>query len=144
MSKMIFVNLPVADVARSVAFYEAIGMIRDPHFSNDQAAMMKWSDEISFMVLARDFYQSFIPGKPIADTHATSAVLLAISAESRAEVDAICAKAAAAGGKIDVSPVDEHGWMYGRSFEDPDGHGFGPMWMDVEAAMAAQSPAQAA
>ena len=141
MSKMIFINLPVTDVARSVAFYEALGMTREPRFSNEQAAMMRWSDEISFMLLAHDFYRGFAPGKPIADAHAASGVLLCLSTDSRAEVDTLCDKAAAAGGRVDVGPVNDQPFMYGRSFEDPDGHHFEPMWMVVDAATAAQAEA---
>ena len=133
MPKMIFVNLPVADVAKSVAFYEAIGCTKDARFSNEAAAAMVWSDTITFMVLGHDFYQGFVPSKTIADTHATSAVLLCLSRDSREEVDAITTAAERAGGKADIRPPQNHGFMYGRSFEDLDGHVFEPMWMDLEA-----------
>ncbi len=141
MAKMIFVNLPVADVARATAFYEAIGFTRDPRFSNEVASAMTWSDTISIMLLAHDFYRTFT-AKPIGDAHATSAVLLCLSQDSRAGVDAIVAAAAQAGGKTDLRPVQDHGFMYGRTFEDLDGHAFEPMWMDVDAFMAAQKGAQ--
>ena len=135
MAKMIFVNLPVADVARSTAFYEAIGFEKNAQFSNDQASMMMWSDTINIMLLARPFYATFT-SKKIADTHQTSAALLALSFESRAEVDAITEAAIAAGGK-ELHPPEDEGFMYSRAFEDFDGHGFGPLWMDVAAAQAA-------
>jgi len=130
-NRMIFVNLPVTDLDRSKAFYEAIGFRNEPKFSNDAAAMMVLSDTISVMLLTHPFYSSFTD-RPIADTHRTSAVLLCISCESPAEVDRIVEAAAAAGGKIDVSPKSETGGgpMYGRDFEDPDGHQWEPMWMD--------------
>lgn len=143
MPQMIFVNLPVADVARSTAFYEAIGCTRDPRFSNEVASAMVLSEAIMFMILSHDFFKTFTP-KPIADAHATSEVLICISRESRADVDAIVESAAAAGGKADIREKQDMGFMYGRSFEDPDGHIFEPMWMDVEAAMAgAHQPAEA-
>ncbi len=135
MSEMIFVNLPVTDVGRSVAFYEAIGCVRNPQFSNDQAAMMVWSDTISFMLLTHGFFAGFTP-KPIADAHQTSEVLICLSRDSRAEVDAITEAAANAGGTADIRPGQDYGFMYSRSFEDPDGHVFEPMWMDVAAATA--------
>ena len=142
MPKMIFVNLPVADVARSAAFYEAIGCERNARFSNEQAVSMTWSDTITFMLLDRAFYATFTT-KPIADTQATSAVLIALSFDSRAQVDAVTEAAIAAGGREAHEPED-HGFMYSRAFHDPDGHGFGPMWMDVAAFDAMQQQAEAA
>ena len=133
MTQMIFVNLPVADLGRSIAFYEAIGGTKEPKFSNDAAAMIKFSDIIHVMLLTRDFYKTFTP-KPIADG-STSEVLICLSAESRDAVDALVDKAAAAGGKPDIGPKQEFGdQMYGRSFEDPDGHHWEVMWMDPAAA----------
>ena len=143
MPKMIFVNLPVTDLARSEAFYTAIGCTKDPRFSNEQAAMMVWSDTISFMLLTHDFYRTFT-SRQIADAHETSQVLIALSFDSRAEVDAVTEAALAAGGREHHGPEDL-GFMYSRAFEDPDGHGFGPLWMDVAAAVAPQGqPAEAA
>ena len=95
MAKMIFVNLPVADVARSTAFYEAIGFAKNQQFSGDHASSMVWSDTISIMVLDKAFYQTFTP-KRIIDAHTTSGVLIALSFDSRAEVDAITEAAIAA------------------------------------------------
>ena len=134
MSKMIFINLPVTDLGRSVAFYEAIGGRKQPKFSNEQAAMIVLSDTIHVMLLTHDFYRTFT-GKPIADAHNSSQVLLALSAESTGEVDATVDKAGAAGGKADPGPKQEMvELMYGRSFEDPDGHHREVMWMDAGAA----------
>ena len=138
MTKMIFVNLPVADLPRSIAFYEAIGAVKNPQFSDDTAACMVLSDVIHVMLLTHEKYRQFTP-KPIADAHAVSAVLLCISAESRDAVDALVEAARAAGGRPDVGPTEDFGFMYGRNFEDPDGHSWGPMWMDLEAATAAMS-----
>lgn len=137
---MIFVNLPVADVAKATAFYEAIGMVRDPRFSNESGSAMKWADTIRFMLLAKPFYATFTK-KQIADTARTSAALLALALDSRAEVDAIAEAALAAGG-TELHGPEDLGFMYSRAFEDLDGHGFGPFTMDVEAAVAAMSQPQ--
>jgi predicted lactoylglutathione lyase len=135
MPKRIFVNLPVADVAKSTVFYEAIGFTKDARFSGDHASAMQWSDEISFMLLDRAFYSTFTP-KQIVDTQVSTAALFALSFDGRAEVDAFTEKAIAAGAREGHEPEDM-GFMYSRAFEDLDGHGFGPFWMDVEAAVAA-------
>ena len=132
MAKMIFVNLPVTDLARATAFYEGIGAVRNPQFCDGSASCMVFSDTIYAMLLTHDKYSQFTK-KKIADAKTTSQVLLCISAESRGEVDGIVSKAAAAGGVADPSPKDEYDFMYGRSFEDPDGHLWGVNWMDMEA-----------
>jgi uncharacterized protein len=134
MSRMIFVNLPVEDLDRSIRFYEAIGARKEPKFSNETAAMMVFSETIHVMLLTKPFYATFT-GKLIADAHSTSQVLLALSADSPAAVDRMVEAAAGAGGKADPGPKQEMGgMMYGRSFEDPDGHHWEPMWMDAAAA----------
>lgn len=143
MSRMIFVNLPVKDLERSKAFYEAIGFRNEAKFSNDAAAMMVLSDTISVMLLTHPFYATFTR-KPIADANNSSQVLLCISCESPAEVDQITEAAGAAGGKIDLSPKSEagDGPMYGRDFEDPDGHQWEPMWMDPDFAERGAHPVE--
>ena len=134
MSRMIFVNLPVADLDRSRRFYEAVGARNEPKFSNDQAAMMVFSETISVMLLRHEFYRTFT-GKPIADAHQSSQILLCLSCESPDEVDRLIEAAAGSGGKADPGPKqDMGGMMYGRSFEDPDGHHWEAMWMDAAAA----------
>ena len=134
MTQMIFINLPVTNLNRSIAFYEAIGATKEPKFSNESAAMMVISETIAVMLLTHPFYSSFT-GKPIADAHQTSQVLLCLSRDNREAVDEMVAKAGDAGGKIDVGPKQEMGaLMYGRSFEDPDGHHWEVMWMDSSAA----------
>jgi hypothetical protein len=141
---MIFVNLPIDDLDRSIRFYEAIGARKEPKFSNEAAAMMVFSETIHVMLLTKPFYSTFT-GKPIADAHATSQVLLAISAESPADVDRMVEAAAGAGGKADPGPKQEMGgMMYGRSFEDPDGHHWEPMWMDASAAQQGASALETA
>ena len=134
MSKLIFVNLPVEDLERSKRFYKAIGARNEPKFTNEAAAMMVLSDTIHVMLLTKPFYSTFT-SKPIADAHASSQVLLCISADSPADVDRLVEAAASNGGKADPGPKQEMGgMMYGRSFEDPDGHHWEPMWMDASAA----------
>lgn len=133
MSRLIFVNLPVSDLPRAKAFYEAIGFTNNPKFTDETAACMVLTDVIHVMLLTHDKYKQFTT-KPIADTKATSAVLICVSADSRAEVDAIVGRAKGAGGGVDPTPVQDFGFMYGRSYEDPDGHIWEVMWMDPAAA----------
>lgn len=142
MTKMIFVNLPVADVAKATAFYEAIGFEKNAQFSNENASCMVWSDAIHVMLLSHDFYATFAV-KPIADTHAVSAAILCLSRDSRADVDSISAAANAAGGRKIHDP-EENGFMYGAAFEDLDGHSFETMYMDMAAAEQAMSQAEPA
>jgi predicted lactoylglutathione lyase len=140
---MIFINLPVTDVTRATAFYEAIGAEKNAAFSNAQASMMVLSESIHIMLLAHDFYRTFTT-KEIADAHRSSQVLLCLSEDSRAGVDAMVARAGAAGGVADPGPKQEMGEvMYGRSFEDPDGHHWEVMWMDAAAMQAPAEPASA-
>ena len=133
MSKLVFINLPVTDLARSTAFYEALGAARNPQFSDDTATCIVFSDTIHTMLLTHEKYRQFT-AKPIADAHATSQVLICLSADSRADVDAMVERAAGAGGRADPAATQDHGFMYGRSFEDPDGHHWEVMWMDAAAA----------
>jgi len=140
MARMIFVNLPVADLSAATAFYEAIGAVNNPQFTDETAACMVFSDVIHVMLLTHDKFAQFTP-KRIADAHATSEVLNCISAESREAVDEMTGKALAAGGREPRDPQD-YGFMYARSFEDPDGHIWEPMYMDMEAATAAMGAGQ--
>jgi predicted lactoylglutathione lyase len=141
MPKMIFVNLPVADLARSTAFYEAVGARKNEQFCDGTASCMVFSDTIHAMLLTHAKFREFTP-KEIADAKRTSEVLVCVSADSREEVDAMAAKAGTAGGRVDPCPKQDHGWMYGRSFEDPDGHIWEVIWMDM-AALAAMPPSAA-
>jgi uncharacterized protein len=133
MAKMIFVSLPVRDLARATAFYQAIGAAKKDQFSDETASCMVFSDAIHVMLTTHDKYRQFT-SKTIVDAKTSSQMLLCISADSRDDVDSVVAKAGAAGGVIDPSPVDDFDFMYGRSFEDPDGHLWGINWMDMEAA----------
>jgi predicted lactoylglutathione lyase len=143
MPKMIFVNLPVNDVAKSTAFYEALGCTHDTSFcKGPEAAMLVWSDTITFMLLDKAHYSQFTT-KTIADARTTSEVMLCLSRDSREDVDSITEAALAAGG-TEPREAQDYGFMYGRAFEDLDGHIFEPMWMDVEAALATvNQPAEA-
>jgi hypothetical protein len=129
MSKLIFVNLPVADLAAATTFYEEIGFTNNPQFTDETAACMVLTETIHVMLLTHEKFGEFTP-KRIADAHATSEVLIALSEDSREGVDAITDKALAAGGKEPRGRQD-YGFMYSRSFEDLDGHIWEPMWMDL-------------
>ena len=138
MAKLIFINLPVNDLGRATAFYQAIGARRNEQFSDATGSCMVLSETIHAMLLTHDKFRQFTT-KDIADAWTATSVLLCVSAESRDGVDDIVAKATAAGGRADPSPKDEYDFMYGRSFEDLDGHMWGVTWMDVEATAKLQS-----
>jgi predicted lactoylglutathione lyase len=131
MPTQIYVNLPVKNVERSRAFFSALGYSFNPHFSNDSALCMVVSDTIYVMLLAEPFFQTFT-GKPIADATRSTEVLVCLSCDSWVEVDTLVAKALAAGGTAPRAPQD-HGFMYGHGFEDPDGHIWELMHMDPNA-----------
>jgi predicted lactoylglutathione lyase len=133
MSRKIFVNLPVQDLAAATRFYEAIGGKKNEQFSDEKASSMVWSDTITFQLLTREYFATFV-AKPIADAHATCQVLLALSCDSRDDVNAIVEAAASAGGTADVREVMDMGWLYNRAFADPDGHVFETLSMDMNAA----------
>jgi hypothetical protein len=132
MAKMIFVNLPVTDLARSTAFYEALGGKKNPQFSDATATCIVISEAIHVMLLTHEKYSSFTT-RPIADAHKTSAVLLAMAVDSREAVNAIANLAATSGGRADPNPQQDMGFMFGRSVEDPDGHVWEYFWMDPAA-----------
>ena len=140
MARMIFVNLPVADLPRSIAFYEAIGGKLNPTFTDETGACVVFSDAIHVMLLTHPKFAGFTP-RPVADARAATEVLVALSCDSREEVDEITGAAAAAGGAADIRPAQDHGFMYGRSFEDPDGHIWEPIWMDMQGFLAATGKA---
>jgi len=143
MAQMIFVNLPVTDLDRSMAFYEAIGATNNPQFTDDSAAMMSFSEAVNVMLLTHDKWRQFT-SKTIPDAKTHAQVLLALSRDSREAVETITTNAERAGAVIDPTPKQDYGWMYGRSFEDPDGHIWEVMWMDVEAATNAVAEAHPA
>ena len=131
MHKQIFVNLGVNDLQRSRKFFESLGMRIDPKFTNDQAACVVLGENIYAMLLVKDFFKTFT-SKPLSDATKQTEVLVCLSCENRSEVDALVAKALAAGGKAPRVPQDQ-GWMYGHGFEDLDGHIWELMFMDPNA-----------
>jgi predicted lactoylglutathione lyase len=128
---MMFVNLPVKKLELSMAFFKRLGFQFNPQFTNEQAACMIVSETSYVMLLVEDFFKTFID-KPLVDATRATEVLVCLSAEDRAGVDAMVAKAVAAGGKAHRTPVD-HGFMYGHGFTDPDGHQWEVMFMEASA-----------
>lgn len=116
-------------MARALAFYEALGFTNNPHFTDETAAAMVWSEAIFVMLLTHEKWQGFTT-RPIYPP-GSSEVSLAITVDSRAEVDALVAAGAAAGGTADANPPENHGLMYQRTLLDPDGHIWEPFWMDT-------------
>jgi len=137
MSKMIFVNLPVADLSKSKAFYEAIGFTNNPQFTDETAACMVLTDAIYVMLLTHEKFAQFTT-REIADGQKTAQMLLALSCDSREGVDEITQAALATGGREAHDPEDL-GFMYSRAFWDPDGHGWGPFHMDMASFEAQQA-----
>ncbi len=132
MSRMIFVNLPVSDLEKSIVFYEGIGGTKNPQFSDETAACIVISETIFVMLLTHPKFSSFT-SKKIIDAHKDVQALLALNADTKEAVDEMVNKAKAAGGKLDPTPTQDMGFMYGRSFEDPDGHIWEVFWMDPAA-----------
>jgi len=132
MARKIFVNLPIRDMARSQAFFRALGFSFNPQFTNEQGACLVISEDIFAMLLVEPFYQSFTK-KAIADATKVSEVLVCLSCDSREEVDALVRKARDAGATVPNAPQD-HGFMYSHGFDDLDGHTWELAWMDMAAA----------
>ena len=131
MPKMIFISLPVIDVNASMAFYQALGFTNNVQFSDESSACMVWSETINVMLLAHAKWRTFTD-RPIPPP-TSSEVALNVSCDSREAVDAMNQAAAANGGKGDINPVQDHGFMYSRDMSDPDGHIWGAFWMDAAA-----------
>src|SRR5581483_5554239 len=127
--KTIFVNLPVRNLSAATAFYKALGGTLNPQFSGEHSSSMMLSDTIGVMLLTHTHYGQFTQ-RPIGDALRESQALLAITVEDKAAVDTIVAQAAAARGRADPNPKQDHGFMYGRSVEDPDGYVWEVFWMD--------------
>lgn len=140
----IFINLPVTDLARATAFYEGIGGVKNPMFSDEKASCIVLSDSIHVMLLTRDFFQTFAPGRTIVDPQAMVSAAYAFVVESRAAADALVERAPALGGVADINPAQDHGFMYSRSMADPDGHIWEPFWMDSAAAANGPQAAESA
>jgi len=128
---MIFVNLPVADLKTSMAFYSALGFENNPQFTDETAACMVWSEAIHVMLLTHDKWRTFTD-RPIPPS-SSSEVMLALSFDSRDAVDAVNKAAADNGGTADINPIQDLGFMYNRNLADPDGHVWEMMWMDMAA-----------
>lgn len=139
MSRMIFVNLPVKDLDRSVAFWRGLGFEFNPQFTDDKAACLVVSDLACVMLLSEGFFSTFT-SKAVADSARHTEAIMAISAESREEVDRLADLALDGGGSFSQEPQDE-GFMYSRSFQDPDGHLWEVLSMDP-AALEQQPTAQ--
>ena len=135
MSQLIFINLPVTNLPQSIAFYEAVGATKNPKFSDDTAACMVVSDVIHVMLLTHDKWRTFTD-RQIPDAHTSAQVMLCLSQASREAVDTVVDQAGGAGGRTDPNATQEYGFMYGRSYADPDGHIWEVMWMDPAAVAA--------
>lgn len=131
MASQIFVNLPVSDLKKSIAFFESLGFGFNPQFTDEKAGCMVVSDTIYVMLLMRDYFKTFTP-KPMSDAKKSTEVLVALSQENRQAVDDLVGKAVAAGGST-YSEAKDHGFMYQHGFEDLDGHIWEIFWMDPAA-----------
>lgn len=131
MPRNVFINLPVRDLAAATRIYEAIGCSRNPQFSDDRASSMVWSETVTFQLLAADYFATFTP-KPVGNARENSQMLIALGAESREAVDGLVEAAASAGGTADPRAVQDHGWLYNRTFEDADGNVFEVLWLNAD------------
>ena len=127
MAKQIYVNLSVRDLKRSMDFFSALGFSFEPKFTDDNAAALIIGENMYAMLLVEKFFKRFTH-KDICDTTKAKEVIVAVSVDSRAEVDELVKKARAAGGTI-PREAEDHGFMYGHAFEDLDGHAWEPFWM---------------
>lgn len=132
MSTMMFVNLPVEDLAASRAFYAALGYTFDENFSGEQNTTVKISDTLYVVLLTRPYFSTYITTE-VADAHTTTETMLGLTAETRDGVDELVDRAFAAGGSA-ARETHDYGFMYTRSFCDPDGHFWEIFWMDPAAA----------
>ncbi len=131
----IFINLPVKDLVRATAFYEALGFVKNPMYSNDRATGLSWSDDVALMLLTHEFYLQFPRNRAVANTQETSAVLLALSLDSKEAVQKFADTARANGGdyyKVTLETGMPEDAMFGYEVEDLDGHIWEPMWMNPE------------
>jgi uncharacterized protein len=119
--KQIFVNLPVRDLKRTRDFFGKLGFPFNPVFTDDNAACMVISENIYAMLLVEKFFKGFIPDKEICDSRKSTEAIVALSAGSRQEVDDLIRKVISAGGS-EYRQAQDYGWMYGRAFQDVDGH----------------------
>lgn len=128
MHRKLFVNLPVSELSRSIVFYRSLGFSFNEQFTDETAACMVISEHNYVMLLTREKFGSFVT-KPIADAQRTTGVLLALAQDGKDAVNAMVDAAVRAGGR-EPRPATDHGFMFVRAFEDPDGHVWEPFWMD--------------
>jgi len=131
VAKQIFVNLPVKDLGKTIEFFKKLGFEFNPQFTDENATCMVVNDNIFVMLLVEKFFKTFTQ-KEICDTTKNTEVIIALSTESREKVDQMLENVIKAGGKESRKPQD-HGWMYGRSFEDLNGHLWEIIYMNEKA-----------
>jgi len=141
MHQQVFINMAVKDMARSQAFFRSLGYEFNPQFTNEQGACLVLGETLFVMLLTEGFMSGFT-AKPIIDAKVGTETLICLSCESRAEVDALVAKARAAGAAVPRAPQD-HGFMYGHGFEDLDGHIWELVFMDASACAEANASSDA-
>ncbi|WNO70620.1 MULTISPECIES: VOC family protein [unclassified Streptomyces] len=132
MAQQVYINLPVKNLETTKAFWSKLGFSFNDQFSDEQGACLVISDTIYAMLLTEARYKDFTK-KAVADASTTSEVIIALSAESRERVDELTDNALASGGSP-AGETQDHGFMYGRSFQDPDHHNWEVIWMDMAAA----------
>lgn len=129
---MVFVSIPVTNLSKSIAFYKAVGFTQNTQFSDETAACMVWSDSFSLMIITHEKWKTFT-SRTIPDAKKSAQFGLICMLDSKTAVDQAVVNGAKAGGVADPNPVEDLGFMYGRSLEDPDGHIWEPKWMDMSA-----------
>lgn len=139
MATKIFVNLPVGDLKASLNFFQQLGYSFNPQFSDDTAACMVISEDIYAMLLTHQKFAQFTP-RPVADATKATEVIICLSCDSKEDVNTMMDKALAAGATETREPQD-YGFMFGRSYTDPDGHIWELMWMDTAAVQQQSQPA---
>ena len=127
--KTIYIGLPTKDLTRSTRFYAALGFTKDDKFSDDTTSTMIWSEAITFQLQTHAKFKGWVD-KEVVDARTTAGALVTLSQENRADVDNIVEAAAKHGGKAGERDPIDLGWLYNRSFEDPDGHMFEAVWLD--------------
>ena len=131
MAKQVFINFPVSNLEASTKFYEALGFTKFDGFSDENASAMQWTEDIVFMLLTREFYAKFLQGKTIADTQTTSAALVALSVDSKEDVQKFADTAKANGGDYFMAEQNKDlDFMFGYEVHDLDGNTLEPVWMD--------------
>ncbi|RUQ84436.1 VOC family protein [Legionella septentrionalis] len=131
-NRQIYINLPVKNLQQTIGFFTQLGFAFNPQFTDENATCMIISDSSFVMLLQENFFKSFIPAHELANADKSKEVLVALSLESRAAVDDMIDKAIAAGGK-EYRPMQDQGWMYGRAFQDINGHVWEPFFIDISA-----------